>query len=445
MKKHIYVTISILLFLCCSEMETKWTGKFDAAGTGNYRINSIYSSKTGTYVTGTHWTTDKGPFCITAKYDPNGELEWHKIYEQQYLKAAQGKSILVAKEHALDTIPDIYVLCQANDIYGIRKVVLIKYDSLGNIQWDKVIEESTGKITSKILLDYQGNIYIAGWSTNPRDSINIFIAKYEPSGELAWFTKYYNPSLVFSDLKFDIRKGDQILIGGALEKTQDFFFMRYGSLGNFLSLTKYESPEQENILADIKMGVDGSVYLTGTSFSNESNNDYLTVAYDKDNNLLWAKRFDSVRLDDVARAITVDESSNVYVTGSSENEQGNTSILTIKYDREGNELWTNTFKGKKNESVEPYILYPGFLYYGRKTVVRTFFITGTAGHDVLILKHNTNGFYSWSTRYKDKGRICKPTAFSKDCVAIESTLQGKSEAVIVKYDKAEQFGIARWD
>ena len=317
MKKHMYVTISILLFLCCSEMETKWTGKFDAAGPGNYRINSIYSSKTGTYVTGTHWTTDKGPFCITAKYDPNGELEWHKIYEQQYLKAAQGKSILVTKEHALDTVPDIYVLCQANDIHGIKKVVLIKYDSLGNIQWDKVIEESTGEITSKILLDYQGNIYIAGWSTNPRDSINIFIAKYEPSGELAWFTKYYNPSLVFRDLKFDIRKGDQILIGGALEKTQDFFFMRYGSLGNFLSVTKYESPEQENILVDIKMGVEGSVYLTGTSFSNESNNDYLTVAYDKDNNLLWAKRFDSVRLDDVARAIAVDESSNVYVTGSS--------------------------------------------------------------------------------------------------------------------------------
>ncbi|MEE8597637.1 MAG: hypothetical protein V3T09_07505, partial [bacterium] len=74
MRKIGYLITLILLFLGCSEMETKWTGKFDAASPGNYRINSIYSSKTGTYVTGTHWTTDKGPFCITAKYDPNGEL-----------------------------------------------------------------------------------------------------------------------------------------------------------------------------------------------------------------------------------------------------------------------------------------------------------------------------------------------------------------------------------
>jgi len=67
MRKFIYLTCIVFLFLCCSEIEIKWTKKFDAAGLGNYRINDLYSFR-DIYVTGAYWASDQNTSCITAKY-----------------------------------------------------------------------------------------------------------------------------------------------------------------------------------------------------------------------------------------------------------------------------------------------------------------------------------------------------------------------------------------
>lgn len=455
----VYIITIILLFLGCSEMEIKWVKKFDPAGPGNYRINKISSFKKGsTYVIGKYWTADKDPYCITAKYNANGELEWHKIYEKEDLRATEGKSIRMMRtqDDLLEKRWNIYVHVQTTDRANIKNSTFIKYDSLGNLEWERIVEklsEEESELESVMLTDYADNIYIAGLRTNSKDSINIFITKYNKLGEKIWSTIYYNPNLYVRHVKFDIKKPDQFLIGGVSESTKDFFFIRYDSLGEFMSLTKHQSPEHENILADIQMGMEGNVYLAGTCFSNETGIDYLTLAYDKNDSLLWANRFDGAsHMDDIPKAIALDESSNFYVTGSSENRKEVTEIRTLKYDKDGNELWSTTFCGRKNESAEPYFLIPEFLCYGKKTIVSSdsmqvwnFSMVGSIGNDILLLNHSTNGFISWSIRYKGRGKMNKPTAFSKNCVAMESKSEKDSDAILVKYGKTKQFGIVRWD
>ena len=435
MKKFICFT---LLFLACSEMKIKWAKKFDVVGQGNYRINDLCVMH-NIYVSGVYWQTDQNFCCITAEYNKNGNIEWFTIYERPNLKAAEGKAILKTED-------GIYVLLQAVDVNNAKDVTLVKYDGLGNIEWERVVEKSPNEIVGKMLSDNTGNIYVAGWTTDAKNSITIFVAKYRQSGELVWLTTYYNPILCFNHLKFDIMKPEQFVIGGILDDSQNFFFVKCDSLGRFSGLTKCETTENERILADIKIDEQENVYLSGASSGNGQENDYLTVAYDKYDNLLWAERFDGkAHLDDIPKAMAVDESANVYVTGSSKNAQGKTEIVTIKYEKNGSKLWIKEFSSGKDKSAEPYFLHPGFLRCG-KYVMPNLYIIGTVGDDVALLKYNTSGGDFWAITYRrDKGINHIPTAFFSQCLAVQNISEKESEAIIVKYERAEQFGFARWD
>lgn len=470
MKNIVYIVLSIILVVNCSEMETKWEVKFEPAGPGNYRINGISSSRTYTslhnhdprvkgvpfsmirsyVVTGAFWTEEKESVCITANYDADGELIWHTVYESQDLKSSKGNAIRAITGEIVEVKYDIYVLAQTTDLKGVNAVVLLQYDSLGNVQWDKVIERSRGEITSVLLNDHLNNLYIAGWTTNSADSINIFIAKYRPSGEHAWLNKYHNPTFVFDALKFGLSKNGQFLVAGHLRHNKDFFFMKYDSLGKLVKLTKCETSLQEISLADAQIDKHGNVYLLGTTHNNKTGKDYVTVVYDKNDSLLFEKCFDGpAHQDDVANALIVEDSYAgslyVYAIGSSENENGMKEVLTVKYDQLGNEIWTRTFKGRRNESTKPCLRGPGIIYSPIQHDVKNFYITGYVGDDVLVLKHSTKGFIFWFTRYSKIGTICRPTAFRGYCIGIESVSDKLSDAYLMKFGKAEQLGIIRWD
>jgi len=450
MKQILYFTCALLI-LNCARMETKWVALFDVAGEGNYTITDISSYK-DTYVTGTYWTDDMGPFCITAKYDEDGNPEWHIVYEVHDFKSIQGKSIevLQTEEGILDIQRGVYVYIRAVDRAGRRNSVLVKYDSLGNLEWERILQKSADESEreSMMLSDYAGDIYTAGLRTDLHGAVTVFITKYSQAGVKLWSTSYYNPTIRFRHIKCDVRSPDQFIIGGILEEGRDLCYLRYDSIGTLVSITRHESPEQEDVLADIKIDMQGNVYMAGVSTSSETDDDYLTVVYSRDNDLLWQNRYDGrAHLDDIPKAVTVDDSFNVYVTGKSQEEDGTTDIVTIKYDKEGNEMWKTTFSGKKNESAEPYSMGPGFMHFYsyKSSDVPVFSIAGTAGTDVVFLSHSINGFYSWTTRYKGEGERSAPTALSRDCIAVQTISGEKTEAHLLKYGKAELFGIARWD
>ncbi len=88
----------------------------------------------------------------------------------------------------------------------------------------------------------------------------------------------------------------------------------------------------------------GNIYVTGSSFDSTTGYDYCTIKYLPIGDTAWVRRYNGPPNDtDLARALVLDDNSNVYVTGVSEG-----FITTVKYDSSGNQLWDKRLESNVN-------------------------------------------------------------------------------------------------
>jgi hypothetical protein len=127
----------------------------------------------------------------------------------------------------------------------------------------------------------------------------------------------------------------------------------------------------------------GYIYITGGSQSLMGGNDfdYITIKYTPFGDSVWVKRFNGPENGfDVARDIAVDDSGNVYVTG--------TSVMgTLKYDKSGNEVWFRRF-GQFSAGYKIQIYQNRYIY-----------VAGESNFDYALVKFDTDGNLIWSKTY----------------------------------------------
>ena len=441
-----YLPYCSLLLLGCSEIETKWSRTFDALGPGNYQINSIQGSKKEIYVTGTYTDASLDTKCFTAKYSKEGRLQWHQVFKTEDYDQTIGTARLVMRtqEELLTARDDVYVLAQAINKQRQREVILIQYDTLGNLQWHKTVNKSDGPLTSSLLSDYEGNLYVTGWEENTETGSTIYLGKYGGDGVTSWLTKYYNEEIVFDQLCFDIMVPEHIVTAGLLENTGNLFYIRFDGLGQFQGFVEYATETQLKDISDVKTDPDGNIYLSATVWNQDTGEDFLVMAYDKHDSLLWVNEYDGAASgDDVSKAIALDESLNVYVTGSSKNEQDIPNIAIVKYDQTGNLVWA--INKDQSSAAQPFLIEPRYLRLDRKTHRRYFYVAGTINDDAQILRCNVDGVFSFQAQYGEREKVTIPTALSEECMALQSSAENTSEALVVMTGPSVIYGIVRWD
>ena len=138
----------------------------------------------------------------------------------------------------------------------------------------------------------------------------------------------------------------------------------------------------------------GNIYVTGST-SNGLNIDYLTVKYSPAGAIVWRTVTNGgANGNDIAKAIAVDSSGDVLVTGSSE-YAGQTDYLTVKYSgSNGAELWRATFNGVGNGDDDAYAI--------AVDAANNVVVTGTSfvspirtNFDYVTVKYNAAGAEQW--------------------------------------------------
>lgn len=209
-----------------------------------------------------------------------------------------------------------------------------------------------GSQARAIAVDKNGNVFVTGSSsrTNSLQDFPVFTTvKYSNAGVLIWTNHYSGtPEHGGSATAIAVDRGGNVFVTGTSYNgnSQDYATIAYSNSGVPLWTNRYDGPESgQDSASAIAVNTNGNVFITGLSW-NGSNHDYATLAYSNEGVPLWINRHGPASLDS-SPAIAVDHSGNVFVTGSAYNGS-NYDYATIKYSSAGVPQWTNRYNGPGN-------------------------------------------------------------------------------------------------
>jgi len=328
-------------------------------GAGNHVSESAHAQAIDAdgniVITGTA-ANDSGSYVLTQKYSPSGTLLWTRTL----------KNNLNGKGNDLETDQhsNIYVVARTSDTVGYSEVRVIKYGPTGKVQWMTSFPDTMAYwgYPCKIDLDNDENIYVAGRMNNN----NLHVLKYSNSGQLLWHRRF-PPTVSYWTWKGRTsmivdNNGDVYIAGG----------IHYGNSNTRLSVAKYSSSgnllwvAQDNgdmqwmdDANDLALDQQGNVYVTGREEYHQQANNFATLKYDPNGNLIWKKTYNNPSSGgDDPYDVMISADGSVYVTGIEDRYTPSLEPYggtTIKYDSNGNELWKITLGDTNERYVACYI------------------------------------------------------------------------------------------
>lgn len=336
-----------------------------------------------------------------------------------------------------------------------------KYDASGNYIWARGLGGTGRDFGVDFALDANNNFYITGEFRNTVDFdpnagtifltstgfTDIFIAKYNPSGNYIWAT-------AIGGLQYDaggcisVSSAGKISVGGKFEDYVDFdfgvsrtaasphgdiFITQFSATFAFEwvnHLVPFQSPGG-SVCTGIARDAAGNVYAAG-SFSGTTDfdpgpgtanivgdQDIFIVKYGASGNYLWAKKIGSAQGTDYATSIAVDANGNIIITGVFEQTVdfdpgpgtanltgvGRGDVFLAKYNPSGNYLWAIRMGDYEIDGGDAIALDAGGNIYITGSFVGTVDFDPGAGtanlvaagnRNIFIAKYSSAGNYIWA-------------------------------------------------
>jgi hypothetical protein len=334
-----------------------WVARYNGPDNGDDAATSLAIDNTGVYVTGSSQGTNSGKDFLTLKYD----LDGNKLWDARYNSPENGDDF--AQALAIDNSGNVYITGTGNgtqyaaggssDLPSVTNpsgakgyYTAIKYDRNGQQLWASQYK-GTGyldDIPHAIKVDSSGNVYVTGESMNSDTGYDYATIKYDADGKQQWAVRY-DGTTKGADGAFamTLDNSGNILITGYSSVSVngtgvlEYATVKYDNAGNLVWVARYSGPRGENIPCSILTNNDENVYVTGVSgfikYDNTAYENYATVKYDKNGNQLWSIRYsDGNESNNIAQALALDASGNVYVTGINYPKGADyAAITTIKY------------------------------------------------------------------------------------------------------------------
>jgi len=389
-----------------AQVGTAWVNRYNGPANSDDRAQAMTLDKSGNiYVTGYSTISGSVQVYTTIKYYPDSTTAWLRNYDGFANLGGQSYAI------ALDDAGNVYVTGSVVDTFLnnppappilIVNCVTIKYRPNGDSVWVQKyrIPGSSGGRGYTIAVDNSGNVYVAGYS----QYYGCFTIKYDSSGSMGW-ARTYGGSKDDKIQAMVLDKSGNIYVAGYCKVSgyNDYLTIKYFPNGDTAWVRKYDGSGngEDQAVAIALDSSNDSVYVTGLSYASTSNYDYATVKYDKDGNKIWVAKYHGQSIGyDQAKAMAIDNSDYIYVTGQSIDSSGMYNYLTIKYFPNGDTVWTRRFRGEEHlGDVALAIAIDNS---------DNIYVTGTTYRSVgynnyLTIKYNSDGNLLWDIEYNGSG------------------------------------------
>jgi hypothetical protein len=390
-----------------AQVDTVWVRRYNGSGSLDDIARAIAVDDSGNaYVTGNIYT-ETGFDYATMKYYPNGDTAWVRTYN------GSGNLDDLALDLAVDGHGNVYVAGATDHSWpneSSSDYATIKYYPNGDTAWLRRYNGpgNSNDYALAIAVDDSGNVCVTGFSFDSTGEYNDYATiKYYPNGDTAWVRRYNGPGNAYDgshDVAVD-HSGYVYVTGysDGVGTYTDFATIKYYPNGDTAWVRRYTLPGGSTDIA-YKVAVDdeGNVYVTGGCYpGSATHQDYLTIKYNSDGDTVWVRTYNGpANYMDDSRAIAVDGSGNVFVTGISVGSDSSLDYATIKYYPNGGTAWVRRYKGSGNY----YDLASAIAVddYGDVYVSGGSYGSGTS-FDYATVKYNSNGNELWVERYNGPG------------------------------------------
>ncbi|MFO8088063.1 MAG: T9SS type A sorting domain-containing protein [Bacteroidales bacterium] len=288
-----------------------------------------------------------------AKYDSSGSFLWSRKFG--------GNHNDFVRDFSIDDSGFVYVACQARSSNTITygsfsytgtgndKTFILKIDSLGNLQWGKLLTAGISNAYPTSISTNAGLVAVTGTygflnMVIETDTLiyaggeDIFLAVYESAtGNLLW-TKAINSQ--FLDYGKNVAVDDSanvylagifnadLSIGGADTLFNplgyEMFLCKHTASGNYLWSKRYHG-SANHMVDGMTLNSSGDIYIAGyhksgnhvlndTAFSSLSYNNFFLQKLDYNGDSYWTRSFPTGNLGRISD-IATDTSDNVYMAG----------------------------------------------------------------------------------------------------------------------------------
>jgi uncharacterized delta-60 repeat protein len=350
-------------------------------------------------------------FLKLIKYNPQGDTVWTVLNTYYY-----GSNFYSIK---IDYTGNIYL---AGYYDNPRKALLIKYNQNGVQQWAKEFNSQSGGYSgfADVVIDNIGSIYAAGRCEYDTATFDVLLVKYNSQGDTIWARHWNGPGTYPLDeaTKVSLDALGNIFIGGrtsaSLQTPSNFVTLKYDTTGTFQWVKYYDGP-LNNIDGIVDMVTDdlGNVIVTGFSVTAANNSDFETIKYNSNGDTVWTRRFGGNHNDNPT-AMIIDTDKNIYITGYGINDFGNGggNGLAVKYDASGNKKWVAEYDGGHNNGEDEF--YDLMLDNNNDLIIAGRSYGDTSSYDFLVVKYknSTSGIPLIENGNTEIYLSCYPNPFS---------------------------------
>ncbi|UCF05973.1 MAG: SBBP repeat-containing protein [bacterium] len=379
---------------------TQYSNGVACDGSGNLVITGRFRGSVD--FGGGELISEGGKDIFIAKFDANGNHIWSKRFGDS--SNQDGNSV------AFDESGNVLV---TGDFLGsvdfgggpLRSegeydIFLVKFDANANHLWSKSFGDESLDYGQSVSCDGLGNVIVTGTFIGSVDfggglltgagGIDIFLAKYDANGNHIWSKRFGGVASTYCESIACNASGDAVFTG-SFNSPVDFGDGEHGCAGqcnSYLAVLDSDGAHRwsksfslsgcqvSNSVACDGSGnavitgyFNGMVYFGGdilTSVGSDigRENDIFIAMFDANGNHIWSKRFGDSGSGG-GSGVGYDVAGNVVITGGFHDTMnfgggtltsvGESDIFIVKFDANGNHLWSKSFRGENSKSCESII------------------------------------------------------------------------------------------
>jgi uncharacterized delta-60 repeat protein len=284
---------------------------------------------------------------LLAKYDSLGAIQWQRV-----LGGASSENGLSV---SIDSSDNVYVFGYTTSTgAGQEDFLLAKYNSAGAIQWQRTLGGSGRDYGQAVTVDIYSNVYVIGYSdSSGAGSNDMLLSRYDSSGTIQWQRSLGGVS-GDRGYSLDVDSTGNVYVFGQTASTgaggTDFLLAKYNSLGT-IQWQRTLGGASNEFGYSVTIDSSDNVYVLGRTFSTGAGSyDFLLAKYNSSGTIQWQRVLGGAS-SDTGNSVATDSSDNVYVFGETGSAgAGSEDFLLAKYDSAGTIQWQRTLGGAAGET-----------------------------------------------------------------------------------------------